>query len=255
MGQKTNRLKNILKSCAPLTYVIPLILFYYFFHIQLHPIWFAIVSLIPGVYALSFALFYGEMQSALRGGSTYRGYKAIIISIQHFWFFMLFGLWVPLNYFGYIVNIKNWYSIIGMFAVLLIPYAIFHIMDRIDKKPISRMNYWIQTPDLNVNDGEQALTLKEAQNFIINYNWRKELFNKKMLEKRKKETCPPTIGLDYQGQIFTISSTGNNIFDLHIDTGNDRRDIKRLNKTELFKLIGYYYNKEYDKILGYFPLN
>ena len=254
MGQKNNRVKNILKSCAPLTYVIPLILFYYFFHIQLHPIWIVIVSLIPGVYSLSFAIFYGEMESALRGGGTYRDYKAVIISFQHFWFFMMFGLWVIPVYLKFPRHFEYWWSILATAGAWIIPLVIIHLLEMKNKNPILRMVYWIQTPDLNVEAGEQALTLKEAQNFISNYNWKKELFNKKMLEKRKKETCPPTIGLDYQGQIFTISSTGNNIFDLHIDTGNDRRDIKKLNTSELFKLIDYYYNKKYDKIFDYLPL-
>lgn len=253
--KEKNKLKSILKFCAPLTYVLTLILFFYFFRIQLNPIWFAIVSLIPGIYALLFAFIYGEMQGALRGSGTYRGYKAVIISFQHFWFFMMFGLWVIPVYLKFPSHFEYWWAILGTAGLWIIPSVIIYFLEKKDKKPISRMNYWIQTPDLNVKDGEQALTLKEAQNFIINYKWEKEIFNKKMLEKRKKETCPPTIGLDYQGQIFTISSTGNNIFDLHIDTGNDRRDIKRLNKTELLKLVGYYYNKESGKIFDYFPLN
>ena len=70
-----NRLKKILRSSAPLSYVIPLILLFIFVLIQPHSIWFAIVSLIPGVYALSFALIYGEMQSAERVSGTYRGLK------------------------------------------------------------------------------------------------------------------------------------------------------------------------------------
>lgn len=251
MKKRKHALKSILKSCAPLTYVIPLILFFVFVNIQTHPIWFAIVTLIPGVYALSFALIYGEMEGAGRVSGTYKGHKAVIISFQHFWFFMLFGLWVPLMYFGYATDIKNWWSISATAGVYIIPLIIIHFTEKKDKKPISKINYWIQTPDLNVKDGEQALTLKEAQNFLINYNWEKEIFNKKMLEQRKRETCPPTIGLDYQGQIFTISSTSKNIFNLHIDTGDDRRDINGLKSSELFKLIEHYYNKEYGKIFGY----
>ena len=254
MKKKKYPLKSILKSCASLTYVIPLILFFSFFYIKPHPIWFAIVSLIPGVYALSFALIYGEMQGAGRGSGTYRGYKAVIISFQHFWFFMLFGFWVPLMYFGYVSDIKNWWTILATAGVYTIPLVIIYFIEKKDKKPILRMNYWIQTPDLNVVEGEQALSLKEAQDFIVNYQWEKELFKKKRLEQSKKETCPPTMGFDYQGQIFTISSSGKNSFDLHIDNGNDRRDIKKLNKNELFKLVENYYNKEYDKIFGYFPL-
>lgn len=251
MKQKKDSIKKKLKSISFLTYVIPLILFFIFFKIQVSPIWFAIVSLLPGVYALLFALIYGEIDGALRGSGTYRGYKAVIISIQHFWFFMLFGLWVPLMYFWQINGIKNWWSLSATAGVIIIPLVIIYFAEKKDKKPISEINYWIQTPDLNVNEGEQALTLKEAQNFIIDYNWEKELFNKKMLEQRKKETCPPTIGLDYEGQIFTISSTSKNIFYLHIDTGNDRRDIKGLKSSELFKLMEYYYNKDYDKIFKY----
>ena len=172
MGKKNSKIKNIIKSCVPLTYIIPLILFFVLFKIQSHPVWFAIISLIPGVYALLFAIFYGEMESAGRGSGTYRGYQAVIISFQHFWFFMLFGLWVPLMYLGYVPNIKNWWSIIGMIGVYLVPSLIIYFVEKKDKKPISKINYWIQTPDLNVKDGE-ALTLKETQNFIINYNWKK----------------------------------------------------------------------------------
>ena len=255
MKKKKDSLKKILKSCAFLTYIIPLILFSIFFYNNSHLIWYAIISLLPGIYALSFALIYGEMESALRGSGSYRGYKAVIISFEHFWFFMLFGLWVPLMYFWHINGIESWWSLSATAGVMIIPRVIIFLAEKKDKKPVSEMNYWIQTSDLKVKDREQALTLKEAQNFIINYNWKKEIFNKKILEKRKKETCPPTIGLDYQGQIFTISSTGNDIFELHIDTGNDRRDIKRLSRQDTLKLIEHYYNKDYDKILGYFPLN
>ncbi|MBI2653820.1 hypothetical protein HYX02_03340 [Candidatus Woesearchaeota archaeon] len=248
MKSHKNKLKKILKSLFPVSYIVPILLGAYLLHIKTNLLLLSLIFLIPGIYALSFAIVYKEIE--YRGG-TYRDSKAIIMSVTSFWLFFLLGLPALLIFFGFSNYYKSWWTLILTALIAFGPFIIVSLIDKKDKKTISQMNYWIQTPDFNVTKGENALTLKEAQDLISNYQWEKELFRKKRLEQIKKETCPPTIGLDYQGQIFSISSQVKNIFDLHIDTGKDRRDFKGLKPNELFELMEYYYNKEYEKIFKY----
>src|SRR3989338_7203666 len=139
MTSQKNRLKKILKSLFFVSYIIPILLGAISMYAKPNLLFISLVLLIPGIYALTFAIIYKEIE--YRGG-TYMGGKAIIMSITNFWLFTLIGLPGLMIIFGYPNYFKSWWTLIVTAIIAFAPLIIVSLMEKKDKKPISKMNYW-----------------------------------------------------------------------------------------------------------------
>jgi hypothetical protein len=244
------KIKKILTFFLSFNFVIFIFLGVYFLKIKTDPLSIAIFLLGPGIYAIAYLIIYKELNWK---GSTYRGMKAVIMCIPYFSLFLFLGLPIMLSYFGvpkiYDFMTSGW-ILLWLLIIGISPFILISLVDKIDKKPVNKTDYWIQSTDYNVTDGD-ALSLKEAQEFVKNFSWQKEIFSYNSLDKSKKKPCPPGIGFNSDGKVLRITSIDKGIFDVYLDTGNENRTAKGLALTQVNKFLEFYYKKDYESIFRY----
>jgi len=121
-------------------------------------------------------------------------------------------------------------------------WIITTIIESKNKKTRFTIRYWIQHSNIDTEE-KGKITYLKAKKIIDNYNWEKELLNKQLLDRSKKDVCPPGIGFNtIYNQTFVIQGQGKDIFNLFLI-------IPKKSKFFGIKLLEYFFKGDYNQIL------